>query len=245
MSGDPIIDEIINITKERHNRIACIYKCVNLNLDVIHAYQDQDNEVSKQIAEIVEKLPIEFRRNKNDNLNFHSFVVSHYFITLVAEFEGFLVDMLRTIVKRHPVKVGNISIKVSEIAICSSLDEAIAIGIDRFINDLTYKRPKEYIDSLQEIFSLNKDDFQGLWPGLIERKARRDLGVHNDWRKNEIYIRKIREVGITPTNDDFLAPDNEYFVESVGIVHDILSKISLHCAEKFSPKHYVDNKENF
>lgn len=245
MTDDPIIDQITKITTDRSNRILCIFNCVNLNLKVIHTSHNQNNEVSKGIALIGEKLPNGFRRNKNDYLNFHSFVVSHYFITLIAEFEGFLVDILRTIVKRFPAKVGNMSIKVSEIAICGSLDEVIAIGIDRFINDLTFKRPKEYIETLQEIFSLNKDDFKDLWPELIERKARRDLGVHNDWRKNEIYIRKIKEVGIRPTDDDFLAPDNEYFVESVDIVRNILNKIAIHCADKFASKDYANNKENF
>lgn len=234
MSVDPIIDEILNIATERHGRIACIYNCVNLNMEVMMAIRDQDNDISERIVTIVEKLPTGFKRNTNDYLNFQSFVVSHYFITLIAEFEGFLVDMLRTIVKRYPRKVGNISIRVSEIAACGSLEEAISIGIDRFINDLSYSRPKEYIDSLQEIFSLNKKDFQTLWPIFMERKARRDLGVHNDWRKNETYIRKIKEVGIAPSDEDFLAPDNDYFVASVEIVHKIMRKISEHCAEKFS-----------
>jgi hypothetical protein len=233
MPVDEIADKIINIATERQRRIECLLNCVNLNLDVINAAYDQGNDVSKQISKIATNLPDGFRRNTNDNINFHSFVVSHYFITLIAEFEGFLVDMLRSIVKRYPEKVGNISIKVSELTACCSLDEAIYIGIDRFINELTYKRPKEYIDTLQRIFSLNKEEFEALWPEFMERKARRDLGVHNDWRKNEIYVRKVKEVGITPSKDDFLAPDNEYFVDSVKVVFDLLAKISVHCAEKF------------
>jgi len=225
--------KVVNIASVRRKRIECILNCVNLNLGVINAAYNQLNNIPKEIKKIAKNLPDGFQRNGNYNLNFHSFVVSHYFISLIAEFEGFLVDMLRSIVKRYPEKVGNITIKVSELTTCGSLEEAIYICIDRFINELTYKRPKEYIETLQGIFSLNKEDFEDLWPTFMERKARRDLGVHNDWQKNEIYIRKVKEVGITPPKDDFLAPDNDYFVDSVKILFDLMGKISIHCAEKF------------
>lgn len=210
-------DQILEAITERHNRIKCLYMCVNLNLVVIRQGLSGDKDIANEINAIEDLLGQAY---EEDEHKFHSFVVSHYFISLVSEFEGFLVDLLRIVLRRFPAKIGSISLRLSDVAECEDIDQAIEIGASKFLNELVYKRPKEYIDTINELLSVQRSpELEDLWKKFIECKARRDLGVHNDWRVNETYNRKLTEIGEPPSQAQFLVPTNDYFVDSVDIIH--------------------------
>jgi hypothetical protein len=232
-------EQLLEVIDERHKRIQCIYRCVNLNLEVIkftlQSALKGNNDIYEKIHKISDLASSAFGSNDDKFERYHSFVVSHYFITLISEFEGFLVDFLRVVVKNHPPKIGNISLKLSEVAECENLDQVIEIGVNKFLNDLVYKKPRDYVEAINDILSTNQSsELDDLWRKFIELKARRDLGVHNDWKSNETYFRKVTEIGGTPSKGEFLAPDNDYFVEAVQVVHDLMNKLGAHCVEKFT-----------
>ena len=60
--------------------------------------------------------------------------------------------------------------------------------------------------------SIDKKHLIEIWPSFVEMKARRDLGVHNNWVTNGIYLRKLKEIGFAdhPSTGMRLIPDFAY-----------------------------------
>lgn len=231
---------LLEISNSRHDKVQCLFMCVNLNLEILHDLLQRVSPVADRIQEIEKLLhPRVFLSDSGTaNLRFHSFVVSHYFVSLVSEFEGFLAEILEVVIKRYPSKIGSATLRISEISHCETVDEAIEIAVGKYLNELSYKRPKEYIASLRELLSIeDSPEMNVLWTQFVEQKARRDLGVHNGWKNNEIYKRKVSEMGGVPSDQEFLAPDNEYFVNAADTIHQLMTGLYDHCSSKFSDEH--------
>lgn len=131
-------------------------------------------------------------------ITYETFFASHLLINLVSEVEHFFGGAVSAALRLYPGKMGSHTFKLSEIVSASSNDELIDQAAASVMNDLMYKKPLEYIKSLAEILSIDARELDAHWPPFVELKARRDLGVHNNWVVNEIYLRKLREAG-TPS----------------------------------------------
>jgi hypothetical protein len=118
------------------------------------------------------------------------------FILLVAAFEQFLQEVTHNIVFANPKKVGQIEFKLSEILEAESNDELIRRSIETIMNRLMYKKPIEYLENIAELLSIDHKPLTANWAVFIEAKARRDLGVHNGWKCNSIYLRKVSDAGL-------------------------------------------------
>ena len=72
------------------------------------------------------------------------------------------------------------------------------------------------------------------WNIFIEAKARRDVGVHNNWICNETYIRKVKESGakveyiagqnILPTEQNYYSVVGSSIISFVKILNSLLIK---------------------
>jgi hypothetical protein len=148
----------------------------------------------------------------------YRYFIDRSFILLVASFELFLQDVVSAIVMANPKKIGQTEFKLTEILDAAGPDELVRRGIDAAFNKLMYKKPNEYLGEIASLLSIDEAPLRAQWPSFVEAKARRDLGVHNGWRCNAIYIRKVTEAGITPTialGDSAFPPDDQY-LEAVG-----------------------------
>ena len=66
-------------------------------------------------------------------------------------------------------------------------------------------------------------------------KARRDLGVHNDWRINDTYKRKIKESGFPGLpNQLYMYPSEEYIDVCLKLAESIYRKVYEHILQKYS-----------
>lgn len=164
----------------------------------------------------------------------YSFIVGQTFVSLVSEFENYLVDVMTTIAEKYPQKLGQEPFKLSEILELKDQELIVRVATERHINSVMYKKANEYRKSLIEFLSAEPNFLSDLWPAYVECKARRDLGVHNGWRTNDVYKRKLLEVGITPSSDLYFTPTSEYFFQSLKLMAEISDRIKNHCAEKFS-----------
>jgi hypothetical protein len=129
----------------------------------------------------------------------HGLDIEHHFaalflISVVSRVEYFFVDTITVLVRQYPKKVGSVTFKLSEI-ITSSREELILAAIEAHLTRVTYKRPAEYLEELVQLWSIDSAPLSVWWPEFVENKARRDLGIHNDWIVNRVYKRKIGEVG--------------------------------------------------
>jgi hypothetical protein len=157
----------------------------------------------------------------------YRYFIERSFISLVASFELFLQDIVTTIVAAYPKKIGQIGFKLAEILDAADSDELVRRGIEDTFNKLMYKKPMEYLGEITSLLSIDEAPLLLRWPIFVEAKARRDLGVHNGWRCNAIYIRKLTEVGLTPTiaqGDSAFPHDNKY-LEAVEETFDDLATL--------------------
>jgi hypothetical protein len=64
-------------------------------------------------------------------------------------------------------------------------------------------------------------------------KARRDIGIHSDWKRNALYDAKISEVGLSAPTKSFLGIGDNYFGHAVRVATKMIETLSNHCLRKF------------
>jgi len=122
-----------------------------------------------------------------------------------------------------------------------SREELIEFKVKEYLNKIMYLSPKDYLKSLCELLSLNQRALNDDFVKYIEIKARRDLGVHNDWRKNEIYERKVHESGgATPEDAKFLRPSIDYFRYTNAVCRNLIGKITKQSCDKLFKARFTD-----
>jgi hypothetical protein len=148
---------------------------------------------------------------------FH-YLLARLFIAYISSFEVFLQEIATHVIRAHPKKVGSSQFKLEDLLNASSADELIERAIEEHMNRLMYKRPMEYLSEYCDLISIDRLSLEKLWPTFVEAKARRDLGVHANWRCNTTYLRKVKEAGVTPSGriGDFLAPKFGKYLDEVS-----------------------------
>lgn len=154
-------------------------------------------------------------------LSTYDLSIDHFFAgmlltNLITEVENFLIDVTQAILLRYPKKLGNIQFKLSDI-MDKSREEIVGAASEQYLNKLMYKKPNEYLLDLCKVLSIDEVAVRSVWPYYVEIKARRDLGTHNKWQKNDTYIRKITDIGLDPDNyqGPQMCPDHNYLFEAM------------------------------
>jgi hypothetical protein len=224
--------QIAPLLEEKLNTIQAHAKCINLFLSMELEAQKGNENFKSLISEITTRLP-KSHHASSDKRPIQSFLVGQTFISLISEFEGFLVDIMIWVLRKHPQKIGAETFKLSEVLEFGGQSEIIRIAAERHINQLMYKRATEYRKSFVEMLSAEPDFLQNYWPAYVEFKARRDLGVHNGWIINDTYIRKVKEVGINCNLSGPQPPTNDYFWNALETLSEAMGDIADHCVRKF------------
>lgn len=170
----------------------------------------------------------------------HRMTVDHHFtglflFSVVAQVEYYFVNVLRILIKAFPKKLGSATFRLSEI-VDASLEELALAAAEEYLTRITYRRPAEYLDDLASTLSIETKSLEASWAQFVECKARRDLGIHNDWRINAVYRRKVAEVGLPlpPTEVVSLCPDFEYFSEAIHICDDVVRNVREQLTRKYA-----------
>lgn len=176
-------------------------------------------------------------------LSYEKFFASHLTITLVSEVEHFLSSAVAAALRLYPEKMGSQTIKLSELISATSKEEVIDRAAGTVMNALMYEKPLDYIERFSDIVSIDASKLKKLWPAFVELKARRDTGVHNNWVANEIYLRKIREAGISGSCAirERLIPDFPYLHNAMESCKDLVGVIVQQLAAKWIPTAHESN----
>jgi citrate lyase gamma subunit len=175
--------------------------------------------------------------SKQAEITFETFFAATILINLVSEVEHFFGSAIATALRMYPGKMGNQTFKLTEIITASSNNELIDRAASATLNELMYEKPMDYLTGLAEILSINKESMIDVWPGFVEVKARRDLGVHNNWVANPIYLRKLKEAKCKdlPNIGTRLIPDFAYLNEALSICDKLVELMANLMAEKWLP----------
>lgn len=134
-------------------------------------------------------------------------------LQLVTTVEALLEDLVRIIVTRYPQKLGaKRTIGLQTVLEAKSIEDIHLRATDSLLNELSYKSPREYAESLEALISINLLECPAFHK-YIEVKATRDIFIHNREIVNETYLRKTGSHARAKTGQ-LLPVDITYFLES-------------------------------
>jgi len=154
-------------------------------------------------------------------------------IATISEIEAYFQATVTTILLKHPEKIGKSLFDLKTLLELTSIDDVKQLAAERYVSDMLFKKPNEYKKDLISVLSINENAINTTWPIFVEAKARRDLGVHNNWFINDIYRAKVREVGIPVPNENILSADGRYLEKVRMNCIDLMIKIKDHCELNF------------
>lgn len=150
--------------------------------------------------------------SKYQFLAFHQLSVNAL-VQLVTLVETMLSDVARAVVVRYPHKLGGKrSVPIQTILESTSLEEVHVRATDALLNELAYKSPAEFAESLQQLLSVNLLECPA-FHRYMEIKATRDIFVHNRGIANDVYFRKAGPHARVKSGMA-LPADIQYFLES-------------------------------
>lgn len=204
------------------------------------AFEEATEKNHKSLAEVLslfrKAMPDSLKRvHSDEEPDYERYFYNLQFIELVSNIELFFIEVITLVVSKHPHKIGRQQVSVSDVIEFGCTTKVVEKACTEYLNSLTYKKPSDYKNEFLKLLSANDDLIDEEWPKFIEMKARRDLGVHNDWYINETYERKIKEVGFPVLNGvDYMYPSGEYMHRCVMLAHVLYKKICAHVEQKYS-----------
>ena len=186
----------------------------------MHESQDEEIQVTFPIGYKPDKTAIPTTRtyrkeqllSKYQYLAFHQLTVNAL-VHLVTLVETMLGDVVRTVVRRYPQKLsGKRNLSIQAILESTSLEEVHIRATDALLNELAYKSPAEFAESIEPLLSVNLLECPA-FHRYIEVKATRDIFIHNRGIANDVYVRKAGSHA--RFNSGMALPaDINYFLES-------------------------------
>lgn len=150
---------------------------------------------------------------KQHEIDVSSYYRSILFVDLISSVELFFVELIKAVIKQHPNKVGGTKFELKDLLDGISVEEFIERSADGFIHRLMYEKPEDYLSKFCGVLSIEPETIKPYWSSFIEAKARRDVGVHNNWICNDTYLRKIhssRQESNSNIGDNLIPGDKEY-----------------------------------
>jgi hypothetical protein len=140
----------------------------------------------------------------NGLLHEHEMSASEYFrsvlfVDLISSTEVYFSELIKAVVAEHPQKLGRTQFELKDIIEAGAMSDLIQRAADEYIYKLMYEKPEDYLAKICDTLSIDPEIIKPLWPSYIEAKARRDVGVHNNWICNKTYLKKLASQK-SPTN---------------------------------------------
>lgn len=191
--------------------------------------------VAKSVPELKSEIDKFEKYLKPHSLDYNGYFNGLLLFALVSELEIYLVDVVKALVRQYPKKIGDIQFKLSDL-LDSTPDELITVAAEEYLNRLMYKKPSQYLSDLASLLAIDASPLSQHWPKFIEAKARRDLGIHNGWKINDIYSRKLTEVGLAfPSGKELLMlPDIQYLIDTMHACDAIVRILQKQLTTKYT-----------
>jgi len=177
-------------------------------------------EITFPIGWRADKQPINSTRkyNKQQLLHRYQFLAFHQLavnglVQLVTIVEAMLGDIVRAVILKYPQKLGSKrTISLESVLEAASLEDMHLRALDSLLNELSYKSPKDFAESVNELLSINLLECPA-FHRYIEVKASRDVFIHNRGIANDVYVRKAGS-HVRVRSGMALPADTVYFLES-------------------------------
>lgn len=218
------LNVIINVTKaalfEQGELAQLTYGAFDIAARGIQNSDQVEIEISYPVGYRPDKTSIQSTRKycKEDLLGKYQFLAFHQLsanglLQLVTIVEALLGDIIRAVVTKYPQKLGaKRTISLQIVLESTSIEEIHLRATDTLLNELSYKSPIEFADSIQSLMPINLLECPSFHK-YVEIKATRDIIIHNRGMANDIYVRKSSSHARTAAGN-ILPVDVQYFLES-------------------------------
>ena len=152
-----------------------------------------------------------------------------------------LSDIVRAVVLRYPYKLGGKrSVPLQAVLESTSLEEVHIRATDAFLNELAYKSPSEFSESMCQLLSVNLLECPA-FHRYMEIKATRDIFIHNRGIANDVYIRKAGSHARVKSGMG-LPADIQYFLESYECCLQVAEWLEVELHGHWHSTEYEDRK---
>lgn len=188
-----------------------------------------------EFDEIEDPNPIVARQMTCEEKRVLFFLQSQLFVGLVAELEGFVTQAMVLVLESYPEKIGkqDLHLTIGEMLDLGLPEDFLSAAVLHSVAGVIYEKPLKQRQQLEKVLSMPEGYLSEFWPRYVEMKARRDVGLHGNWRKNRIYETKVREVGVEPPTDMYLGVTTSYFMDSLQFSKQLVQHMDCHFAQKF------------
>lgn len=210
--------------------------------------EQEEIEVTFPVGYKPDKTPIPSTRTyrKEQLLSKYQFLAFHQLsinalVQLVIIIETMLSDVVRAVVVRYPQKLGGKrSVPLQTVLESTSIEEVHIRATDAFLNELAYKSPAEFSESMQQLLSVNLLECPS-FHRYMEIKATRDIFVHSSGIANDVYIRKAGSHARVKSGMA-LPADIQYFLESYECCIQVTEWLEIELHEHWHSTEYEDSK---
>lgn len=160
------------------------YGAFDIAADRLQDMQQEEIEVHFPVAYRADRTSVPTTRtyrkeqllSKYQYLAFHQLSVNAL-VQLVTLVETMLGDVVRAVVARYPQKLGaKRSLSIQAVLESTSLEEVHLRATDALLNELAYKSPVEFAESIQPFLSVNLLECPA-FHRFVEVKATRDIYI--------------------------------------------------------------------
>lgn len=146
----------------------------------------------------------------------------------IAAFEIFVFDLLRILLKNKPGKLGTKTFSLGKLFvkgdIATIVEGILDEAIDKELNEVRYKKPKEWFEYLEEVQKLGCPSSPEI-EQIAEMKATRDVIEHNSGKVNRVYL--VKSGGKARFKEgEFVEVDDPYLLDSWKLVKKICQDMS-------------------
>lgn len=214
----------------------------------MQAMEQEDIEVIFPVGYKPDKTAIQSTRTyrKEQLLSKYQFLAFHQLsvnalVQLVTIVETMFGDVVRAVVLRYPHKLGGKrSISVQAVLESITLEEVHIRATDSLLNELSYRSPAEFSESMQQLLSVNLLECPA-FHHYMEIKATRDIFIHNRGIANDLYVRKAGS-HTRVKSGTALPADIQYFLESYEYCLQIADWLEVELHGHWHSSEYEDRK---
>lgn len=162
-------------------------------------------------------------------------------VQLVTIMEAMFGDVVRAVVMKYPKKIGaKRTVPLQTVLEAGSITEVQLRAADTFLNELAYKSPSEFAESLQALMAVNLLECPA-FHRYIEMKASRDIFIHNRGVASDIYVRKAGthlrvQAGMN------LPADIHYFMQSYEACLQVTEWLESELHQHWHSSHYEERQ---
>lgn len=224
------------------------YGAFDIAIRSMQEMQEEEIEVSFPVAWKADRTAVSSKRtyrkeqlqSKYQFLAFHQLSVNAL-VQLVTILETMLGDVVRAVVVRYPQKLGakrNLSIQA--VLESTSLEEVHLRATDALLNELAYKSPAEFAESVLPLLSVNLLECPA-FHRYVEVKATRDIFIHNRGIANDVYVRKAASHARVKVGEQ-LPADIQYFLESYECCLQVADWLEAEMHSRWHSSDYEDRQ---